>query len=46
MDIRDQPLPKETREPELSRAEEGRRVIKEYADDLRMIIRMLRRHLN
>jgi hypothetical protein len=32
--------------PKLSRLEEARQIIKEYAADLRAIIKKLRRHLN
>ena len=33
-------------EPKPSRVEEARRLIEEYADDLREVINKLRRHLN
>ncbi|WP_210161920.1 hypothetical protein [Bradyrhizobium diazoefficiens] len=43
----DEPGPhREAPEPKPSRVEEARRIIEEYADDLREIIRKLRRHLN
>jgi hypothetical protein len=42
-----EPLPgKDEPPPKLSRLEEARRVIEEYAADLRMIIKKLRRRLN
>jgi hypothetical protein len=37
---------KEAPEPKPSRTEEARRLIEEYADDMREIIKKLRRHLN
>ena len=37
---------KEAMQPKPSRLEEALRVIKEYASDLREIIKKLRRHLN
>ncbi|WP_166293498.1 hypothetical protein [Bradyrhizobium sp. 2S1] len=37
---------KEAPKPKPSRLEEARRVIEEYADDLRKIIKKLRRRLN
>jgi hypothetical protein len=37
---------KEAPQPKPSRLEEARRLIEEYADDLREIIKRLRRHLN
>jgi hypothetical protein len=43
----DEPPPdKNEPAPELSRSEEARRIIEEYAADLREIIKKLRRHLN
>jgi hypothetical protein len=36
---------KDEQPPELSRSEEARRIIEEYANDLREIIKKLRRHL-
>jgi hypothetical protein len=43
----DEPGPhREAPEPKPSRLAEARRIIEEYADDLREIIRKLRRHLN
>jgi len=42
-----EPLPgKDEAPPKLSRLEEARRVIEEYAADLREIIKKLRRRLN
>jgi signal recognition particle subunit SEC65 len=38
--------PKDKPPPKLSRSEEARRIIEEYAADLREIIKKLRRHLN
>ena len=38
--------PKDKPPPKLSRLEEARQIIKEYATDLREIIKKLRRHLN
>ena len=40
---KDEPPP---RPPKLSRSEEARRVIEEYVNDLRKIIKKLRRRLN
>jgi hypothetical protein len=37
---------KEAQEPESSRLEEARRIIEQYAGDLREIIKKLRRRLN
>jgi hypothetical protein len=37
---------KEAPEPKLPRVEEGRRMIEEYADDLREVINKLRRYLH
>jgi hypothetical protein len=37
---------KEAQEPKPSRLEEARRLIEEYADDLRKIIKTLRQRLN
>ncbi|OSJ19771.1 hypothetical protein BSR47_01290 [Bradyrhizobium canariense] len=43
----DEPSPgKRSAKPKPSRAEEGRRIIEEYADSLREIIGKLRRRLN
>ena len=43
----DEPLPgKDEPPPKPSRLEEARRIIEEYAADLREIIKKLRRHLN
>ena len=36
----------ETAMPKLSRLEEARQIIEEYAEGLRQIIKKLRRHLN
>jgi hypothetical protein len=36
----------EAKEPKPSRLEEARRIVKEYANDLREIIRKLRRKMN
>jgi hypothetical protein len=41
----EQPAGKEAPEPDRSHTEEARRLIEEYADDLREIIKKLRRHL-
>jgi hypothetical protein len=38
--------PKDKPPPKLSRLEEARQIIKEYAADLRAIIKKLRRHVN
>jgi hypothetical protein len=38
--------PKNKPPPKLSRLEEARQIIEEYAADLREIIKKLRRHLN
>jgi hypothetical protein len=38
--------PKNKPAPKLSLLEEARRIIEEYANDLREIIKKLRRHLN
>jgi hypothetical protein len=38
--------PKPVEEPRPSRLEEARRIIQEYADDLREILRKLRRKMN
>jgi signal recognition particle subunit SEC65 len=38
--------PNEKKEPSPSRLEEARRIIEEYANDLREIIRKLRRKMN
>jgi hypothetical protein len=47
MNTTDRPDPDEKApEAELSRSEEILRIIEEYANDLRKIIRKLRRHLN
>jgi len=40
------PPRKEQPPPKLSRLEEARQVIEEYAEGLRQIIKKLRRHLN
>jgi hypothetical protein len=42
----EQPAGKEEPEPTPSRTEEARRLVEEYADDLRNIIEKLRRHLS
>jgi hypothetical protein len=39
-------LGKDEQPPKLSRSEEARRIIHEYANDLREIIKKLRRRLN
>jgi hypothetical protein len=47
MNSSDEPSPvRKTPEPQPSRVDEARRIIEEYADSLREIIRKLRRHLN
>jgi hypothetical protein len=40
------PHDKDQPPPKMSRMEEARRIIDEYADDLREIIKKLRHHLN
>jgi hypothetical protein len=42
----DPPAGKDVPAPKPSRLEEARRLIAEYADDLREIIKKLRRHMN
>jgi hypothetical protein len=43
----DEPRPgKNEPAPKLSRSEEARRLIEEYADDLREVLEKFRRHLN
>jgi hypothetical protein len=42
----EQAFGKEAQEPEPSRLEEARRIIEQYAGDLREIIKKLRRRLN
>ena len=47
MSSSDEPRPhREAPEPKPPRVEEARRIIEEYAETLREIIRKLRRHLN
>jgi hypothetical protein len=47
MPLSDEPGPgKGAPKPKLSRLDEAWRIIEEYANDLREIIRKLRRHLN
>jgi hypothetical protein len=45
-EIDEQPPPKEVPQRNTSRLEEARRLLEEYANDLRDIIRKLRRHLD
>jgi hypothetical protein len=42
----DKQLTKETSQPRLTRLDEARQLIEGYAEDLRNIIKKLRRHLN